>query len=211
MDFFGKPMIAWTIDSAIKTKLFSKVIVSTDCSEIAEISKQYGADVPFFREEKNDDISPVSEATVSTLIQLKEKMGLEYENVVQLMANCPLRTESDITKSVENFFNKNLHFQISSFRFGWMNPWWSVKISEGGKPVSIFPEALKKRSQDLPELYCPTGAIWIAKASELIKTNSFYGKDYEFCEIDWKSAVDIDDYADLDMAKAVYFLRTQNR
>ena len=133
IDFFEKPMISWTIEAALKSRLFSEI---------------------------------------------KIKLGLEYDNVVQLMANCPLRGTQDIRNSFNNFLSKKLEFQISSFKFGWMNPWWSVKISETGKPIPIFPESLKTRSQDLPDLYCPTGAIWIAKVPALLRANTFYGPGY---------------------------------
>lgn len=209
IDFFDKPMIAWTIEAAIKSQIFDKVIVSTDSEKIAEVSKKFGAEVPFFREEKNDDISPVSDATITTLKQLKNNLGLEYDYVVQLMANCPIRDDSDIRDSWDNFQKRQINFQLSSFKFGWMNPWWSAKILENGKPQSMFPEAKVTRSQDLPPLYCPTGAIWIAKTRELLKSGSFYGPDYEFHEINWISAVDIDDYEDLKLAKAAYLVKNK--
>jgi len=209
IDFFDKPMISWTIEAALKSGVFDKVIVSTDSPEIAEVSKKYGAEVPFLREEKNDDISPVSEATVSTLLQLESKLGWQYKNVVQLMANCPIRDEADIQNALHNFVTKKLDFQISSFKFGWMNPWWSAKISKEGKPVPMFPEAQMTRSQDLPELFCPTGAVWISRVSEVLKANSFYGPGYEFFEIDWISAIDIDDYKDLEMAKAGFLIKNK--
>lgn len=207
LDFFEKPMIVWTIEAALKSKIFDKVVVSTDDEKIAEISKKFGADVPFFRNDKNDDISPVSEATLTTLKQLKSNLGLEYDYVVQLMANCPLRDGNDIIQSWNHFQNRQLNFQLSSFKFGWMNPWWSARIQEDGKPIAMFPESKLKRSQDLPPLYCPTGAIWIAKTIELMKSGTFYGPGYEFCEVNWISAVDIDDYEDLKMAKAAYLVK----
>ena len=74
----------------------------------------------------------------------------------------------------------------------------------------MFPEALKKRSQDLDPLYCPTGAIWIAKVEHLQRQGSFYGNPLIFFPIDWKSAIDIDDYADLEMAKTIHLLNCQN-
>ena len=202
-------MISWTIEAALKSRLFDKVIVSTDSEEIADISRKSGAEVPFLREGKNDDLTPISEVTVGALSEIKIKLGLEYDNVVQLMANCPLRGTQDIRNSFNNFLSKKLEFQISSFKFGWMNPWWSVKISETGKPIPIFPESLKTRSQDLPDLYCPTGAIWIAKVPALLRANTFYGPGYEFFEIDWISALDIDEDKDLEMAKAAFLIKNQ--
>ena len=72
IDFMGKPMIAWTIDAALKTGVFQKIIVSTDDEEIAEVSKDYGALVPFLREAYADDISPVSKATLDCLKIVKK-------------------------------------------------------------------------------------------------------------------------------------------
>ena len=74
IDFFGKPLIAHTIESAIKSNIFDRVIVSTDCKEIAKISLQYGAEVPFMREDKADDFSPISDATIYTLKRLKKRV-----------------------------------------------------------------------------------------------------------------------------------------
>ena len=88
-------------------------------------------------------------------------------------------------------------------------PWWALKLSEDGRGESIFPEALKKRSQDLPDLYCPTGAIWFANREELIKNKSFYMKNTRYEEISWISAVDIDEYDDLKMAELCFNLRNQ--
>jgi N-acylneuraminate cytidylyltransferase len=84
-----------------------------------------------------------------------------------------------------------------------MNPWWAGKLKDRYKPESISPEALKARSQDLPDLFCPTGAIWIARISELLKTDTFYGPDYTMYPIPWQHAVDIDDMEDLKMAEAL--------
>ena len=82
-----------------------------------------------------------------------------------------------------------------------MNPWWAFIKKKNNKAVPLFPRQIKKRSQDLPNLYCPTGAIWIAKTNELIISKTFYGKGYCFEEIDWINAIDIDDYEDLKFAK----------
>ncbi|PRX43505.1 acylneuraminate cytidylyltransferase family protein [Salegentibacter salegens] len=202
----GKPMIAWTIEAALKSKYIDEVLVSTDDEEIAEIGKDYGAKVPFLRNANADDHSPISLATVRALKQWEES-GLEkQEVVVQLMANCPLRDSNDIDEAIENFFQKNLDFQISCFKYGWMNPWWAHKLDNSGKATPVFEEKERmKRSQDQPDLYCPTGAIWIAKKDELFKTETFYGVNYSFFPVHWIKAIDIDEYEDLEMAK--YFIR----
>ena len=138
IDLHGKPMIAWTIEAAINSRRFSKVLVSTDCDEIAKISKDYGAEVPFLRESFSDDITPVSEATCHALLQAENHWGIEFEVVTQLMANCPLRSSEDISNSMDIFTKENRNFQISCFKFGWMNPWWSFRFNNNNKTEHEF-------------------------------------------------------------------------
>ncbi len=201
--FNGKPMIAWTIEAALASKLFDRVLVSTDSTKIAAVAKRFGAEVPFLRESHCDDFSIISEATVAALTQAKEYWEEEYDIVVQLMANCPLRDANDIVKSVEYFESEDVDFQISCFKYGWMNPWWAAKLGSKGEPEPIFQDALSERSQDLPELYCPTGATWIASTSALMSSHNFYGKGHTFFPMNWSHAVDIDDYDDLVFAESV--------
>lgn len=206
IDFLGKPLIARTIEAAINSKIFNRVVVSTDCKEIAEIAKEFGAEVPFMREECADDQSTVSDAVLYTLNRAENFYNTKYDIVAQLMPNCPLRGSKEIIDACNNFINTNAESQLSCFAFGWMNPWWAHKLENNGKPVPMFEEALKKRSQDLEELYCPTGAVWIAKAEVLREKKSFYTGNHIFFPMNWKNAVDIDNYEDLEMAKAVYYI-----
>ena len=206
IDFMGKPMMIWTIEAAQKSNLFDRIIISTDTPEIANVAEQHGMDVPFLRNEKSDDMSSVTEATLAAIQQAEAYYNEKYEVVVQLMANAPLRDEKDIQEHIKNFFDSKKSFQISSFKFGWMNPWWAFKINKYGSHEWILKEGIGKRSQDLEELFCPTGAIWIAKVEALKKAGTFYGPDYKFSEINWKHAVDIDNFEDLEFAKAVFSL-----
>jgi CMP-N-acetylneuraminic acid synthetase len=206
IDFMGKPILAWTIEAAIKSKIFDRIILSTDSEDIACVGREFGVDVPFLRTDKSDDISPVTEATIVAVKQAERFYNEKYDVVVQLMPNAPLRNEDDIKKHFNFFIDRELDFQISSFKFGWMNPWWSFKQNQDGTSEWMFKEGVDKRSQDLEDLYCPTGVIWIAKVDKLIESNTFYGPGYKFCEIDWKHAVDIDNYEDLEFAKALFML-----
>lgn len=206
IDFMGKPLIAHTIEAALKSDLFDRVMVSTDSEVIAKIAREYGATVPFLRDQYAGEHATVSEAIVYSLQQLFEKKQEKYDLVFQLMPNCPLRDANDLIHAYQHFMEHKLAFQISVFEYGWMNPWWAISVS-GGQPHMLFAEALKKRSQDLEKLYCPTGAIWVAKTIDLLRHKNFYGPGYGICVLDWQSAVDIDEAADLEMAKAVYLLK----
>lgn len=209
MDFFGRPMMAWTIDAARESGLFSRIVVSTDDENIAAIAREQGVEVPFLRQSHGDDNAPVSAATAHALEQAEEAFGEHYDAVCQLMPNCPLRTAHDISQAFTSFTARDADFQISCFKFGWMNPWWAVKLGADGHPVPLFPDARAQRSQDLEDLYCPTGAIWIAQARALKASRDFYADGHVFEPLDWTSAVDIDDLEDLAMARAVFLMRQE--
>ena len=196
-------MIAWTIEAALESNLFSKVLVSTDCEEISKISKEYGAEVPFFRYGNSDDYTKVSDATCDALLQAEDHWDTQFDTVIQLMANCPLRNANTIKNFYKEFINRDTDFMLSCFKFGWMNPWWAFKINQENKHSFVFDDALEMRSQDLEDLFCPTGSIWVAKARAFKESRNFYGHGQQFCEIDWISAVDIDDSNDLDFARSL--------
>ena len=96
LDFMGKPMVAWTIEAAIDSMIFDKVIVSTDDQKIADVSAQYGADVPFLRDKFSDDFSHASDASIYTLELAEKHFNQTYTNIAQLMPNTPLRTAKEI-------------------------------------------------------------------------------------------------------------------
>ncbi len=200
-------MIAWTIEAARESQCFDHVLVSTEDDEIASVAQQHGAEVPFRRPSCFDDQSSVSSALEVTLALAEQHWQTDFDQIVQLMANCPLRTSSDITNAIADFDANNCAFQISVSRFGWTNPWWALQLGTEQRGVALFPEALGARSQDLGELYCPSGAIWIARVPAFKKTGTFYGEDVRFQPIDWMSAVDIDDFADLQLAEAIFMYR----
>lgn len=204
----GKPMLAWTIEAALQSASFDRVLLSTDDPAIADVGRQYGAEVPFLRQAAADDMTPSSEATLAALDQAEAHWSERYGLVAQLMANCPLRNSNDVRDAVSNFVASSASAQISCFRFGWMNPWWAAKIDASARPEYLFEEARKSRSQDLPPLYCPTGAIWLAEPEALRQSRSFYTPDCIFHPMPWMSALDIDDAEDLQMARACFAMKS---
>lgn len=205
--FRGRPMIGWTIEAALDSGLFSRVLVSTDDEDIAEIARSEGAVVPFLRDTKADAHSPVSDATIRALDQAEAHWHTGFDIVVQLMANCPLRGAPEIAAAVSAFEAGARDFQISVFEFGWMNPWWAMRRAPDGQPERLFPQASSARSQDLDRLYCPTGAIWIARVEALRRAGTFYGPGHVIEPIGWEAAIDIDDMMDLRMAEALAMVK----
>jgi len=208
--FNGRPMINWTIEAALQSDIFSRVLVSTDDEEIRQIAIRAGAEVPFLRQVAADDQATTSEATLAALSQAERYWGDTYSSVTQLMTNCPLRGSAEIRDAVLHFDQSEVSSQISCFKFGWMNPWWAAQLSPSGKPSYVFPERLQRRSQDLPALYCPTGAVWIASTDALKQHKTFYTPEHIFYPMSYISSVDIDDEDDLVIAQVFAMLRAQS-
>jgi pseudaminic acid cytidylyltransferase len=202
----GRPIIAHTIIAALESCLFERVVVSTDSPEIAGVARQYGAEVPFLRDEAlADDFTPVSAVTADVLIRL-DPAAVKYESVAQLMPNCPLRTAHDVSDSYKHFQKTGAQTQISVVRYGWQNPWWAMRLDELGELRPLFQEQITARSQDLPELFCPTGAIWWAQSTTFRRSKTFHQQNRTGWEIPWQRGLDIDSFEDWAMAEVLFRL-----
>lgn len=205
----GRPLIAYTIEAALQSGMFDRVIVTTDNAEIAEVARQNQAEVPFLREPSlSGDLVPVSTATVDALQRL-DPAGDTFDHVCQLMPNCPLRTAEDVAESYRQYVKTGAESQLSVVRFGWQNPWWAMRRDVSFTLEPVFAEALSSRSQDLPDLFCPTGAVWWARADTLRREGTFYIAGATGWEIPWQRGVDIDTVDDWDMA-ATLLIRAES-
>ena len=193
---FGRlPMIAWTIEAALNSDLFSDVIVSTDDWEIAGIAEDAGASVPFLREDAlADDYTPVSLVTLDVVERLPG-----YKHVAQLMPNCPLRNFKDVQDSFVAWKHTVADSQISVSDYGWANPWWAM-TSDGRY---LFEDKLRDRSQDLPDLYCPSGAVWWTTTDKLIQYKTFYMPTVDHYVLPYHRGIDIDTQEDFEIADAL--------
>lgn len=199
----GRPLIAHTIEAAIGSGVFARVVVSTDDEEIARIARACGADVPFLRDAAlADDVTPVSAATADALERL-DPDGAVFADVAQLMANCPLRTAADVRASHAAFKAGDAPAQISVTPYGWQNPWWALTRDAAGRIRPIFADRLQQRSQDLPPLFCPTGAIWWARAGTLRAQRTFHVDGRVAWEMPWRRAIDIDTEDDWSLAEGL--------
>ncbi|HSE21504.1 MAG TPA: acylneuraminate cytidylyltransferase family protein [Pyrinomonadaceae bacterium] len=202
-NLLGKPAIAYTLEAAIESGLFARIVVSTDSESIAEIALRYDAEVPFLRaSELADDHTPVSLVTLDVLERLDPDAN-KYFCVAQLMANCPLRTAADIRASYQQFRETDSESQISLTRFGWQNPWWAVQRADDFTLESLFETKMTARSQDLPSLFCPTGAIWWAQTRALRREGTFHFFGRTGWEIPWMRGIDIDTEDDWQMAEVL--------
>jgi N-acylneuraminate cytidylyltransferase len=189
-EFLGKPMVQWTIEAAQKANIFDKIYVSTDDKNL----EFDGVDM-LYRKGYSDDNTTVQEACIKTLQQIKRDKKLEFDTVVQLLANCPLRNYMDIRLAYAYFFQNNLKFLISGSEYI-QNPHWAFANN-----VALFPNSLEERSQDLPKLICPNGAIWIANIWAFRKTKTFYTPNTHIYPLLFEHGIDIDTMEDFRRAE----------
>ena len=203
--FNGKPLIYWTINAAKKAGIFNHIYVDTDCKKIKKLALSYGAEVPFLRNNKySTDFTSVNLSTYQFLKRVNKIHSIDIKNIFQLMPNCPFRNSKDIVNSYKKFISFNSKSLISHVKFYFSNPWWAAKINHG-KTYKIFKKAYKKRSQDLPELITPSGAIWIANYEIFLKKKTFYLDNYDYFLLDWKNGIDIDTAEEMKISKDLKF------
>lgn len=200
-DLLGRPALAYTVDAALESGLFERVVVSTDSPAIARIAEACGAETPFLRAAPlADDHTPVSAVTLDALSRLDPEVAW-CTAVAQLMPNCPLRTAADVVASWEAFRVGGAESQLSVTRFGWLNPWWAQRRGRDGSLAPLFPEAAQARSQDLDDLVCLTGAIWWTRPAALRRSGTFHLPGRTGWELPWHRAVDVDTEDDWTMAE----------
>lgn len=175
--------------------------MSTDDAETAEIALACGSEVPFIRADAIADAqTPVSIAAVDALTRL-DPDGKAYDLVVMLLPNCPLRTAADIDAAYRGFIESGADAQLSVTRFGWQNPWWAMRRDESNHLSMLFAEHVATRSQDLPELFYPCGAVWWITGDVLRRERTFHIEGRTGCEMPWQHGVDIDTEDDWRLAE----------
>jgi len=185
----GKPLIAYTIESALQSKLIDRVIVSTDDKEIAKIAKKYGAEVPFVRP-KNlaGDKTPDLPVFQHAITWLKENEKYEPDLVVQLWATSPVRLPKDIDKAIKQIQKKSHADSLRSITTPSQTPFKMWRSDKSGylKPIlekEYAPHFRKKIKpyelprQSLPKTFIQTGYISIIRPKIITEQNSMFGKN----------------------------------
>ena len=200
INFFGKPLIAYSILTAKKSKLFSKIIVSTDSKKIKKIAERYGAECPYIRKKNlSNDKSSTKDVLLDAIQKIKsEKVPYHF----LIYPTAPLITNNDLIKAfnlikdkradalltVSEFIShplRALHFNKSYLKFKW-------------------PQYQKCNSQDLTNYYFDVGAFYIYKTSAIIDVKKFFLKKTIPYILPIKKSVDLNTYEDLRLLKLFY-------
>lgn len=204
IDFNGKPMIAWPILAAIESKLYARIVVSTDDREIAEIAEGYGADVPFMRNSKlADDFTTTADVIIDALNRLPG-----YEVACCIYPTAPLIRPEHLQKAHSMLQEQNADCVLSVTEYDF-HP---LRAFEKGKDNSLnfkWPEHALTRSQDLDELVHDAGMFYVMKAQSLLRSRKIISGKTLGLKLPRNQAIDIDIYEDLEIARTLH--REQNK
>lgn len=169
-NFAGKPLIAWTIQEAGKSKYLDRFILSSEDREIIRVAKTWGCEVPFVRPvELAGDDTPGIEPVIHAI----NNIGRHYDYVVLLQPTSPLRTAGDIDCCIQFCIRKNAPCCVSVSQAS-KNPYWMYTLTGQQKlsPVLKTKSSIDRR-QDLPAVYLPNGAVYVAQTSYLLEARTF--------------------------------------
>lgn len=174
-DFFGKPLIAYSIQTALKSKLFDKVIVTTDDDDIAKIAKRYGAEVPFLRpKELADDFTGTGDVVQHAIDYLK-KQGEAFEYACTIYATAPLLQEKYLAEGLKKLKESDAINAFSAITMPFPIQR-TFTVNDNGRCEMFSPEHFASRSQDLEEAYQDAGQFYWTKLNKQSKEIMF-GKD----------------------------------
>ena len=157
--FCGKPIIAYSIETAQKSGLFEKIIVSTDDEAIATVAKHYGADVPFLRPAHLSDDFTGTGAVVAHALEELAHQGEHYDFACTLYATAPLLEPSYLIKGFEKLSHNDAIFSFSATSMPFPI-WRTFKITQNERCEMFWKKNFSKRSQDLEEAYQDAGQFY---------------------------------------------------
>ena len=203
--FLGKPMLAYSIETAKKTGLFDEIMVSTDDMEIASVARQYGANVPFMRtEETASDFATTADVLIEVISKYKE-LGQEYDNFCCFYATAPLVQSKDVVSAFERLQESDFTCVYPVVQFSYPI-WRCLDLAEDGTMNRHWPEYENSRSQDLPKEYHDTGTFYWYKTKEWMSGDIKIGG----IVVDETSVQDIDTETDWKLAEMKYKLLNIN-
>ena len=201
-DFLGKPIIAYSIEAALKSELFDEVMVSTDDDEIAEVALKYGARIPFFRSNKNsNDYSTTMDVIKEVISEYRSKFNTDFENGCCIYPTAPLLKIGHLKNGYNKLISNDYSTVFSAVEFSYPI-WRGLCINEDSTAKMIWPQHLNDRTQDLQKVYHDAGQWYWFKTKEL--SDSFLSGKTAIIKLDETEAQDLDNFTDWKLAEFKY-------
>jgi CMP-N,N'-diacetyllegionaminic acid synthase len=203
LELNSKPLIAWSIEAGLESHYIDEVMVTTDDDEIAEVSKKYGATVPFKRPEKlADDYAARPEVIKHTIEFYQNELGKQFDYLVFLQPTSPLRDANDIDNAIEFMFEKNGDAVVSVCELEHPIHWSGTLLEDKNMSKFLDNVAVQSRSQDLEKYYRLNGAIYICDVQKFLDEGCVFLKENIFAfEMAQEESVDIDTRLDFKIAE----------
>lgn len=209
--FLGKPILAYSIQSAQESKLFDEIMVSTDDAEIADLAMSFGASVPFLRSaDSSGDHATTAEALLEVLTAYSDQ-GRTFEYCCCLYPTAPFVTAETLKRAFQQFQSSSADSLIPVTRFGY--PIWRAlrldPVEETIRASFVWPESALKRSQDLPPAYHDCGQFYLLRTARFVQTRSIFTANTICLEVPELHVQDIDTESDWALAELKYQLMLQ--
>lgn len=202
-DFCGKPMLAWSIEAALKSDCFDQVIVSTDDEEIAAVGRAHGAETPFLRPATLADDHTGTGAVVRHAIQWLVDQSKKPDQVCCIYATAPFVQPEDLQQALDLLVTTGASYVFSATSFPFPIQRAIKKTAEGGC-TPMFPEHIGKRSQDLEEAFHDAGQFyWGGAETWLTGSSVFIPSSHMYLLPRWR-VQDIDTLDDWDRAEKLF-------
>jgi len=196
----GKPMLLWTIESAMQSKYLDEIILSTESDDIIKVVENYKIKTI----KRPLELASDTAKTVDVVNHVIENIDKEYDFIVLLQPTSPLRTSNHIDEAIEQLIKLNADAIISVTEVD-HSPLWCNILPKSLSMENFISEDIKhKRSQDLPKFYRLNGAIYICKTKKFIEEDTFFLQENVYAYImDKKSSIDIDEELDFKLAEII--------
>ncbi|MCR4754429.1 MAG: pseudaminic acid cytidylyltransferase [Lachnospiraceae bacterium] len=203
-DFNGKPIMAYSIEAAVGSGVFDKVMVSTEDEEIAEIGRRYGAEVPFYRSEQTAGDFATTTDVLNEVIAEYEKRGEKFDIIACIYPTAPFITSERLRNAVEMLKNSDADSLIPVVRFSFP-PQRAMEIQDG---LLVFrqPEYMNSRSQDLTPHYHDVGQFYVFRTDGFKKNQRIMAGKILPIELPETEVQDIDNPVDWQLAELKYKL-----
>ena len=195
----GKPLMAYTIEAAIKSGQFCEVMVSTDSEDYAEIARKYGASVPFLRSKKESADCASSWDVVAEVLEGYRTKGKEFETVCLLQPTSPLRDSSDIVNAYSRYKEKKAISIVSVCEME-HSPLWSNTLNEEQELNGFIKPDYATQRQVIDKYYRLNGAIYIVKIEEFYRNRFIYREGCYAYVMEQRKSIDIDTALDFEIA-----------
>lgn len=192
----GKPLIAWTIDEAKKSKYIDRLILSSDCENIQRIAKQFSCEVPFSRPK---ELASDTSSSIDVILHALDNIYEEFDYLMLLQPTSPFRTVADIDKVVEESIDSNIELMVSVAKVK-KHPSYLYKI-ENNKLIPYIETNKQLRRQDMPATYEHNGAIYFSTVDFIKKNKTYNSVEAVGFEMFGSGNLDIDTYEDLEYAE----------